>query len=206
MRVSAPANISYYIKRADLETAAVKHEIKPSVARSILNEITLIANFLLRGEREKSIEQLIERPSQDASSHFSNEEKSELKLLLTNKFDLVETNLITERVRQKYVAAKASKHDTFMSLQWEITERKYEQNEGEKAGGPKALMKFEVTSRPKITSQPEFEMISATFLSVFGVDASYRRNFLIEFDEDDLDDLIDTLNDAKLRLAQERGQ
>jgi hypothetical protein len=204
--VSPPANITYNIKSIDLETAVVKPGIEPSVARSILKEISIIASLVLRGEQEKFIDQLVERPVPDSAPRLSEDEKSEVKSILLNKFHLVQTQLVTERVSQKFYAAKASKHDTFISLQWEITERKYDQNEGEKARGPKALMKFEVTSRPKIPSQPEFETLASSFLSMFGIDASYRRNFLIECDEDDIDDLIDTLNDAKLRLAQERGK
>ena len=67
-------------------------------------------------------------------------------------------------------------------------------------------MRFEVTSRPKVPSHPELEMISSVPLGIFGIDASYRHSFLIDCDEDDLNDLIDTLNDAKLRLAQEKNQ
>jgi hypothetical protein len=205
LRVSPPSNISYNVKSIDLEGAVVKHGIALSTARSILNEISLIASSTLRGAVEKFIDLLVERSSPESGPPFSKEEKIDFKSLIINKFELVETNLVTERVRRKFHAAKASKHDTLIGIRWEVVERKYDQHEGEKAGGPAALIRFEITSRPKVPAHAELEIFSTELLSLFGIDPSYRRNFLIEVDEDDLNDLIDTLNDAKLRLVQEKG-
>jgi hypothetical protein len=206
LRVSPPASISYNVKGIDLEAAIVKHGIELSVARSILNEISEIASLVLCGEPQKFIDLIVERPSPESTSRLSEDEKSEVKSALLKKFQLVETQLVTERVRQKFHAAKASKHEALIGIRWEITERKYDQYEGERAGGPTALLRFEITSRPKVPSHPELEMISSVLLGIFGIDASYRRRFLIDCDEDDLNDLIETLNDAKLRLAQEKNQ
>ena len=55
-------------------------------------------------------------------------------------------------------------------------------------------MKFEIASRP------EFEL-----MPIFGLDESHRRNFIIECDEDDLDDLIEILTEIRNKLAQERA-
>jgi hypothetical protein len=206
LRVTPLGGISYNIKGIDLEAAVAKHEIELAVARTIINEISVIASSVLRAGLERSVNQIVERPSVDSRARLSEDEKSEVKSVLVQKFQIVENRLVTERAKQKFHAAKASKHETLTGIRWQIIERKYDQSEGEKAGGSAALMRFEITSRPKIADQPEFDIISSVMLGMFGVDPPYNRNFLIECDEDDLDDLIDTLNDAKLRLAQERGR
>src|SRR5688572_4483037 len=66
LRVTPLGSISYNIKGIDLETAVVKHGIEPSVARSILNEISVIASSILRAGAERSIDQIVERPAPDS--------------------------------------------------------------------------------------------------------------------------------------------
>ena len=79
LRVSPPASISYNVKGIDLEAAIVKHGIELSVARSILNEISEIASLVLRGEPQKFIDLIVERPSPESTSRLSEDEKSEVK-------------------------------------------------------------------------------------------------------------------------------
>ena len=163
--------------------------------RSILNEISAIASTILQRRVERTIREMTEHPTFLGRAHLSDEEKKEVISALREKFGLVENQLVTDRVRQKFHATRASKHESLLRIRWEVIDRKYDQDEGEKAAGPVALVRFEVGSRPEIE----------IFSLGLGLDASQRRNFVIEFDEDDLEDLISALTEAKQRLSQERS-
>jgi hypothetical protein len=195
LKASPAANISYRIAAADLNAAAEKHGVRPPLARSILNEISGIASLILRRRIERTIRDLvIEPPPLETRTHLSPEEKAQIESALRGKFNLVETQLVTDRVRQKFYATRASKHEMLVATRWEVTERIYDKDEGGKAGGRLALIRFEVASRPEVEIFP----------LVPGFDAAQRRNLVIECDEDDLDDLIETLTEAKQWLSQER--
>jgi hypothetical protein len=193
LKASPAANISYRITAMDLNTVAEKHGVRPSLARSILNEISAIASLILQRRVERAIRDMTEQPAFETGARLSDEEKNQVISALREKFSLVESQLVTERVRQKFHSTRASKHESLLRIRWEVIDRKYDQDEGEKAAGPIALVKFELGSRPEVEIFP----------LGFGLDASQRRSFVLEFDEDDLDDLISTLTEAKQRLSQE---
>jgi hypothetical protein len=81
-------------------------------------------------------------------------------------------------------------------LQWEIIERRYDKEEEDKASGVIAIIKFTVTSRP----QYEF------FQPFLSFDEQQRRSFILEMDEDDIEELIEDLNQIKSRIVKERGE
>jgi hypothetical protein len=195
LRASPAANISFHVTAADVNAVAEKYGIRPPEARAILREISAIASLIVRGRFDNYINDLIDRPSSTSVHRLTDEEKAEAKSVLHDKFRFVETELVTSRVRQKFHATRASKHEALLGVRWEVIERKYDRDEGEKGAGLLALLRFDVATRSEREIFPMF----------FSIDDSTRRSFLIECDEDDLENIIAILTEAKQRLAQERS-
>jgi hypothetical protein len=196
LRASPAANISFHVTATDVDAVAEKYGIRPPVARAILREISAIASLIVRGRFDNYINDLVDRPPPTSAYPLSNEEKTEAKSALHDKFRYVETELVTSRVRQKFHATRACKHEALVGIRWEVIERKYDRDEGERGAALLALLRFDVANRSEREIFPMF----------FSIDDSPRRSFLIECDEDDIEDLIATLTEAKQRLTQERSR
>jgi hypothetical protein len=191
IKASPGSNISFRIDSALLNESAQKRGIETSLARKVLSEASTLATLILKGQSSGVFETLLNRLPAKEREH-----REEIRDALTAKLRAVETKLVGPRVKQKYTSSRASKHDVLVNVRWEVVERRYDKDEGEGARDLSAVVKVDLAARP------EFDF----FLFPFAFpDDLQRKSFIVDLDEDDLDELVETLEKAKSRLAKERG-
>ena len=94
----------------------------------------MVSLILHQPQAEQVFENMIERVVKDEGKDVSRSEKEEAKAILTEKARLT-SKLVSDRIRRKFHAFRASKHDIIANVKWEVVERKYDKDEGEKARG-----------------------------------------------------------------------
>jgi len=195
LKSSPGSNITFIVPSLVLEER-INNKIEKNVASKIINEVSTITTLRLKEQINSYFDSLINEIDRIGQINIKDEEKKEIKDILNRKLYIVESQLITDRVRQKFSQSRANKHDFLVDLRWEIVNRQYDKDLGDKARGMISLIKFDIASR----SQFDF------FPFLAGLEESQKKNFIIELDKDDIDELIEELNNIKLLLIKESGE
>lgn len=193
VRGLASGSISFSVPSSVLGDVSKAHGVEQELLSAVLREASAFATASMGDRTDNFVRLLVDRRRDQEG--IPDTDKEQALAALHTKAQLVERQLVTEKVRRKHHAARASKHGRLVDIDWEILERKYDKDEAEKARGPVALIKF------KIGRRSDFE--AATLMTlIFGGPEPTDRELLVEFDDDDLLDLIDTLTKVHGKLRE----
>jgi len=182
VKSSPGANIAFRVEPQLLTARAEALGLRPDEAPRLVHEVAaMVALLLQERQTEKFFESMIERlmsDEEEGEGAPAPKEREEAKSILSEKARLA-SKLVSDRIRQKFHAFRASKHDVVSNIRWEVVERKYDKDEKDKARGVAVILKVELTRRP------EHEY----WMPFFFEDPS-RRSFVVECDDNDLDEVL----------------
>jgi hypothetical protein len=191
IRFGPQGRMRFIIDDESLKTALAKAALDEPTFRGIFdNEIGPLFDAIIRG----TLDQYVENAPGMALYGEDAKKQAATKELMRSRGGLVSQTLVNDQLRARYVIKASSKHPRLRTSGWEI---------GKKTG----LSTKETWLRPYATLS--FETIwpeSSGFLAWFpffpieGVGRTESMAF--DCDEDDLDDLIQALQDAKAALRK----
>jgi hypothetical protein len=191
VRFGPQGNMRFTIDEASLEAGLVQYRVKDDVFRKIFyNEIGPLLEANIRGNLETPL------PFQDYEPDPTT--RAARKEALQARAALVKEALVDDDLRSRYLLKASSKHPRLKACSWEIA-KKLELSTKEPWMRHYATVSFEaITPIPQMGIFAWFPLISS--------DAIGRGESLaFDCDEEDLNDLIQALQDAKMALNRARS-
>lgn len=182
----APDALSAIIKTAGVEESQVT---------AVVEESGEIATVILREETDQFIQAKTATGPPTEETEKKKREKEEAEAKVRRRIETVGKVLITSRLRERYQSVLAAKHDVFASVDWEVTVRAYDADEGEEAKGPALVVELEY-GRPTSGTY-----MNEALRAFFSPEPEYER-LTFQCDEEDIKELVSTLDEARAKLAE----
>jgi len=187
----------FIIDEPSLNEALSVSDINEHTFRTIFdNEIGPLLEATIRGAVEQYVQNFTARYTPAREQRESRESRM---ATLRERAKLVENALVSPELRGRYLIKVSSKHPRLRTSDWEVA-KKLELSTKEPWLQPYATISFE-TVLP-----PEASVVGFGWLSLFTSEPPGQADFCtFDCDQDDLDDLIESLQRARTALRSHAG-